>query len=235
MRPDATFAAASQRAAAPSISWAARSPRGPSFTIALGAWALATACARESVSENEPSPGESGSPAPSLVSATRTEQELLPRPSPPRTPSPLLGKWKTEENKVLEAVDAHGDIELRIVDAKAFAAQAYRVGEPRFTLKPRPDSPLYDVVDHVRPLPPAGLIFDDVARPSCLVAYTRVAKTPLTARLDAGADGTRLVVTTTQLSATKEMFETAGGRVTRCNDLEQSPTAPRETVLTRAD
>jgi hypothetical protein len=76
------------------------------------------------------------------------------------------------------------------------------------------------------------MTFGESARPSCLVAYTQVAKKPLTARVD---DKGRLIVTVTYLVPAKAMFESTGNRITKCKDLEASQTSPIENPLTRAN
>ncbi len=202
-------AGAAIAALAVAITWAARQTGNQPTTAAIGSIPL---------------------PAPTSATAAATERPTA--PSPPRKPSPLIGKWKTDSGKQLEAVDVHGDIEFRVAEVKGFAEQGYRVGEARFTLKPRPGGDLYDVVDHVRPLPLTGMTFDESSRPSCLVAYTEVANKPLTARVD---DKGHLIVTVTYLVPTKAMFESAGNRITKCKDLEQSRTSPIENPLTRAN
>ncbi len=129
--------------------------------------------------------------------------------------SPLLGKWKSDSGRVLEAVEVAIGVEFRVAELKGFEDQGYALGERRFTLVPAAGG--FRVQDHVRPLSPAGMTFDPSAKSACLLQVTEIDGAALTAALE----GDVLAVSLTDMTPLKSTFEVAGNRVTSCNGLDK--------------
>src|SRR5262249_50714654 len=90
----------------------------------------------------------------------------------PHAPSPfaaLVGRWKSDTNRDYEAALSGNVLEFRILDASQYPRQGYRNGDARFTLTAvRGQDRVFGVEDHIRPVPPAGVEYDETrARPSC--------------------------------------------------------------------
>ncbi len=189
------------------------------------------------------------SPAPPPPRATAARPSFAPpaansapRPAPsiaatsaPATPpvSPLHaleGAWSSENGNDFDAVLSGDLLEFRIVDDTPFAAQGYRSGEARFTLRAiagKQDD--FTVEDRLRPMPPVGTAYDGRARTTCFETFTTAAGRPLAASLE----GSRLRVEAAKVEPTAANFVREGDKVVSCRGLGPLRTTAIVIMLSR--
>jgi eukaryotic-like serine/threonine-protein kinase len=179
----------------------------------------------------------SAQPSPSSATAEVSASATTAAPSvggvepPPVDPlDVLVGLWRTESDRELQAVRVAGFVEFRVVDPEEFAPADYRAGEARFVLSHTGES--YAVDDKIRPEPPVGYRFDsDRARTSCQEVWSSVGDRPLRAVLD----GDRLSVDFAKIAPKPSNFlvDSATKSVNGCVELRKVPASLGRTVLTR--
>ncbi len=177
----------------------------------------------------EPS-ASSPEPEPSASSASSSASGAVAAPPPVDPLDTLVGVWRTESDRQLEAVRVAGFVEFRVVDPAEFAPADYRAGEARFVLSHSGE--VYSVDDKIRPEPPVGYRFDsDRARTSCQEVWSSVGDRPLRAVLD----GDRLSVDFAKIAPKPSNFLTDAKdkTVTSCVELRKVPASLGRTVLTR--
>ena len=176
----------------------------------------------------------SSKPKPSAPPVTTTSS------SPPATsasaepPPPLeqlAGRWVSDSGRAMDAVLVADALEFRVVDAKHFAPQDYRVGEPRFVLHRLPgEDHKFAVEDRIRPLPPTGHKYDSArARTTCYAVWTKAKGEPLRA----GYDGKQLSVYFAKIEPEDHNFVKAGRTIVSCRGLEKLGANRVHSVLRR--
>jgi serine/threonine-protein kinase len=147
--------------------------------------------------------------------ATVSPSASAPAPEPSLVRS-LEGTWTSENGNDFDAVVTGDAVEFRIRDDRAFAAQGYRAGEPRFTLRAAPGKrDELAVEDRLRPTPPVGKAYDAQARTTCFETFTTAAGRPLVATLE----GARLRVEAAKIEPTEANFVREGDKVVSCRGL----------------
>jgi serine/threonine-protein kinase len=142
----------------------------------------------------------------------------------------LVGAWKTDAGRVLDAVQSGDVLEFRIRDASEVAAQGYVDGESRFTLTALAgETRTFGVEDKIRPTPPDKYTYDPKARATCQEVWSALDKKPLRAQFD----GNRLTVDLVKIVPSTRSFELDGNSVVGCKDLKKSTASKIEVILVR--
>lgn len=180
------------------------------------------------------------------ATATATAIATAPPTSPPTAPPTatatvappkdlfptLVGRWKAESGREMEAVLVGDQIEFRVIDATQLAPQDYVAGEARFVITRIAGSPAtFAVEDRIRPRPPEGATFDPKSRTSCLVVWTDVDDRPLRAVFDEAQD--RLTVDFANIAPKASNFDTRGDVVLECKSLRNVAASRTQSVFTR--
>jgi serine/threonine-protein kinase len=180
-----------------------------------------------------PSPSTSNvSPGPTASGGVSTASSAASGGARPPSPfASLVGRWKSDTNRDYEAVVSGNVLEFRILDASQYPRQGYRNGDARFTLTAvRGQDRVFGVEDHIRPVPPAGVEYDETrARPSCQEVWSSFGGQNLRAEFD----GTRLTVDLVKIETRSDRFQTERDKVVACRTLKEAATSKIESVLLR--
>ncbi len=181
--------------------------------------------------DSEPSASSSGT---ARVTRPPTNAHASGQATSPAHDGPLkilIGAWKSDTNRIYDAVMSGDIVEFRIRDARQFPGNGYVNGEARFSLGIIPgETATFAVEDKIRPNPPVGIPYDlSRARPTCQEVWSTANGRPLRAEFD----GTRLTVDMAKVEPSPKMFEIVDGKVVGCLGLREARASKIESTYTR--